>query len=168
MLRVHKKGRSASVDDVRSPWPSSAADGLERFPEHASWDETMGAYFRMAVATHSAGAHEAALFLGGGAAERLVGLVAEKLAHLLRPGWGRKTVGEQTTLLVQLFRDWGYRDTAELLEIIGNIARWTRNDVGHPKANPPDVDARMVAARILEFPAYVARVLGATGALAAR
>ena len=78
-----KKGRSATVQDVESPWFSSAATVLERLPQLAQWDETMAAYFRMAVATHGARVYEPALFLIGGAAERLVGVVEERVGNPL-------------------------------------------------------------------------------------
>ncbi len=160
-----KRGRSATVSDVESPWFSSAAAVLERFPQHAQWDETMAAYFRMAVATHAARVYEPALFLIGGAAERLVAVVEERVANLLRVSSQRKDLRERLVALAKLFREAGDVPTAELIEVLGHTARWSRNDIGHPKPKPPDVGRAMVAARICEFPGYVERVLYAAEGL---
>ena len=162
------KGRVATVEDVTSGWPSDRGL-LDRFPQHATWDETMGAYFRMAVRTYEAGIHEAATFLLGGAAERLLDLVEERVENLLPQNREkrRNRAGERLSGLVELFKRRGDNSTAELMDCIGNMARWNRNEVGHPGPAAPKVDPSTVLAMLCNFRDYVSRVLDAADALVA-
>ena len=48
------KGRKATEEDVKSGWPLGRGL-LDRFPKHLEWDETMGAFFRMAFLTYESG-----------------------------------------------------------------------------------------------------------------
>lgn len=158
------RGRTATLEEIASGWPSGRGV-LDRFPEHASWDETMGAYFRMAVRTYEAQVYEAAVFLLGGAAERLVALAGERVEHLI-PGWAKKRdARDRLDSLAKLFKENGDSSTAEAIEIVGNLARWARNDVGHPKFAPPAVAPSAVLATICWFPGYVGRVLAAVDAI---
>lgn len=158
------KGRTATLEEITSGWPSGRAV-LERFPEHAAWDETMGAYFRLAVRTYEARVYEAAVFLLGGAAERLLVLVGDKVGHLI-PNWSKKQreAKDRQDVLAKLFRE---RDitAAEAIEIIGNTARWARNDVGHPKVTPPTVKPVAVLAMITWFPEHVETLFSSADAI---
>jgi hypothetical protein len=169
-FRAIPSAKRLSPEDVRRGWPPEHVD-LARFPQVATWEPTLLTYFRLAVRTHAANVPEAALFFLGGASERLVDLVAEKMTSLDRGKWKKCTkVGAKIELLIDTLRGCAKRQqrpellgVADLLGVIGHGYRLGRNDVGHPAAVPPQVSRATVAARLHEFPDYVEQILAAAG-----
>jgi hypothetical protein len=154
------KGRSATREMVLSGWPDGRMASV-RLRDIEGLDETLAAYFRMAIRTYEAGVHEAAIFLIGGAYERLVALVGGSLESMLPPNWARKKLAQQIDDVADLFRKQGRHSDAELLELAGHSARWSRNEVGHPRDVPPAASPEFVASRLMEFPVSARTLLDA-------
>jgi hypothetical protein len=156
------KGLAATRDMVLSGWPDgrSVRDRIQQ-AEDEKWDNTLLAYYRMALTTYEAGVFEPALFLIGGAAERLVWLIADRLDPRLPQNWAKKKPGELIELLAKHLRESDELNAGELLLVVGHTARLSRNEIGHPKAIPPDVPREVVLTRLAEFPEVVKRLTAA-------
>lgn len=168
-FRTTPAARGLRPGDLAEGWLWSG-DVTKRFPEIAAWDPTVATYFQLAVQTLQAGVLEAAAFLLGGAAERLLDVLRTHLGSKVRDeDWRkRQASAEKIDFLAQFFRSEGKAraradliSAAEILEAIGHANRLGRNDVGHPRADPPRLSRFTVGARVGEFSAYVQKLVDA-------
>jgi len=162
-------GKSVLKDEHAGPYdPEGYLASIEK--KVASIDPTVFAYLKESLASFSRGSHVASTLLLGIAAERVFLLLCDAMAAAI----SSEAEGKEFQKILSRFAikpklEWmhtkfqslqdgrakGFPDNATLaVTAIYDLLRYQRNDLGHPREEPPKVGREDAHSHLLVFPRF--------------